>query len=143
MNWKIEAEKHAENIFPDESCGLLAIIQGEKKYWPCKNLSNENFDYFIMDPEDYAKCEDQGEVIALIHSHPHGSPYPSETDKAGCEFSGLEWYIYSLEMKSWHSFKPSNWKPDNLIGREWAWGLQDCWSLVMDFYNKNLNLKFK
>tara|TARA_R100000353_G_scaffold123086_1_gene87450 strand:+ start:168 stop:872 length:705 start_codon:yes stop_codon:yes gene_type:complete len=143
MNWKIEAEKHAENIFPDESCGLLAIIEGEKKYWPCKNLSNENFDYFIMDPEDYAKCEDQGEVIGLIHSHPHGSPYPSETDKAGCEFSGLEWHIYSLENKNWHSFKPSDWKPETLIGREWAWGLQDCWSLICDYYKEKLNIEIK
>jgi len=143
MNWKLEAEKHAKETLPDESCGLVAVIGGEKKYWPCKNLSKENFDYFILDPEDYANCEDQGEIIALVHSHPQGSAYPSETDKAGCEFSGLEWYIYSLEMKSWHSFKPSGWKPDDLIGRQWAWGIQDCWSLVMDFYHDKLNLNFK
>ena len=143
MNWKLEAEQHAENVLPDESCGLLAIIKGEKKYWPCKNLSKENFDYFILDPEDYADCEDQGEIIGLVHSHPQGSAYPSETDKAGCEFSGLEWYIYSLEDKSWHSFKPSGWKPNDLIGREWAWGIQDCWSLVTDYYEKKLNINLK
>ena len=59
MNWKLEAEEHAKAVQPDESCGLLAIIKGEQKYWPCKNLSKQNFDYFILDPEDYANCEDQ------------------------------------------------------------------------------------
>ena len=55
MTWKIEAQKHAEECLPDESCGLLALIKGEEKYWPCKNLSVENFDYFIIDPDDWAE----------------------------------------------------------------------------------------
>ena len=143
MNWKLEAEQHAETEHPDESCGLVAIIKGEQKYWPCKNLSKQNFDYFILDPEDYADCEDHGEIVGLVHSHPHGSANPSDTDKAGCEFSGLEWHIYSLEMKSWHSFKPSGWTPDNLIGRQWAWGIQDCWSLICDYYKEKLSIDIK
>ena len=143
MNWKLEAEQHAETEHPDESCGLVAIIKGEQKYWPCKNLSKQNFDYFILDPEDYADCEDQGEIVGLVHSHPQGSANPSDTDKAGCEFSGLEWHIYSLQMKNWHSFKPTGWKPDNLIGRQWAWGSQDCWSLICDYYKEKLNINIK
>ena len=143
MNWKLEAEKHAKSTLPDESCGLVALIGGEKKYWPCKNLANENFDYFIMDPEDYADCEDHGEILALVHSHPNGSAYPSETDLAGCEFSGLEWHIFSLEMDSWHSSRPNGWKPDSLYGRQWSWGNMDCWALICDYYKEKLNIKLK
>ena len=29
MIWKTEAEKHAQDCFPQESCGLLAIIKGQ------------------------------------------------------------------------------------------------------------------
>ena len=39
MTWKIDAENHAFKSLPHESCGLLAIIKGEKKYWPCKNIA--------------------------------------------------------------------------------------------------------
>jgi len=143
MTWKTDAEKHAQECLPDESCGLLAIIKGEETYWPCKNISVENFEYFIIDPDDWAKCEDTGEIIGLIHSHPTGSIFPSETDKASCEFLGLKWHIYSPLMKDWYSFEPTGWKPESLYGREWVWGIQDCWSLVMDFYRDKLNLKFK
>ena len=64
MTWKIEAQKHAEICLPDESCGLLALIKGKKKYWPCKNLSVENFDYFIIDPDDWAECEILEKLLA-------------------------------------------------------------------------------
>ena len=32
MTWKTEAEKHAEECLPDESCGLLALIKGKETY---------------------------------------------------------------------------------------------------------------
>ena len=143
MNWKIDAEKHANDCLPDESCGLLAIIEGKEKYWPCKNLSVENFDYFIIDPDDWAKCEDTGEIVGLIHSHPTGSIFPSETDKASCEFLGLPWHIYSPFMNDWFSFAPSGWKPDSLYGREWSWGKMDCWSLICDYFKEKLDINIK
>ena len=143
MNWKIEAQKHAEICLPDESCGLLALIKGKKKYWPCKNLSVENFDYFIIDPDDWAECEDTGEIIGLVHSHPTGPIFPSETDKASCEFLGLKWYIYSPLINDWYSFEPSGWKPDSLYGRQWSWGNMDCWSLITDYFEEKLNIQLK
>ena len=45
MNWKDQAAKHAEETMPKESCGLLAIIKGEKTYWPCKNIAESSFEY--------------------------------------------------------------------------------------------------
>ena len=143
MTWKTEAEKHAEECLPDESCGLLALIKGKETYWPCKNLSIENFEYFVIDPDDYAECEDTGEIIGLVHSHPTGSIYPSETDLASCEFIGLKWYIYSPVLKDWHSFAPSGWKPDSLYGRQWSWGNMDCWSLICDYYKEKLDIEIK
>ncbi|BCV05749.1 MAG: hypothetical protein CM15mV115_250 [Caudoviricetes sp.] len=42
--------------------------------------------YFIIDPDDWADCEDNGEIIGIVHSHPTGFIYPSDNDKASCEF---------------------------------------------------------
>lgn len=141
MNWKIEAEKHAFDNMPNESCGLLAIIKGEKKYWPCENIAESANEYFILSPDDWADCEDSGEIIGIVHSHPVGSIYPSDNDKASCEFLGLEWFIFSPQSKDWYSFKPSGWKPPSLIGRSFVWAVNDCWSIVTDYFKQKKNIE--
>lgn len=130
--WKLEAEEHAKKHFPVESCGLVLIVNGKEKFWPCKNVSQYGHN-FIMDPEDYATGEDLGEVIAIWHSHCGLPPKPSEADLVSCERSGLEWYIYSTPMNSWYSFKPSGYKAP-LIGRQYTYGVLDCYSLARDWY---------
>ncbi len=143
MNWKEQAAIHADKQAPKESCGLLAIIKGKETYWPCKNLSESPDEFFVIDPDNWADCEDEGELIGIIHSHAYGSALPSEADKASCEYLGLPFYIYSVEHKNWIDFEPSGYT-SGLYGRTWIWGKHDCWSLVTDYFldKKQINLKF-
>ena len=143
MNWKEQAAIHADKQAPKESCGLLAIIKGKETYWPCENLSESPDEFFVIDPDNWADCEDQGELIGIIHSHPYGSALPSEADKASCEHLGLPFYIYSVEQKNWIDFEPSGYT-SGLYGRTWIWGKHDCWSLITDYFlsKKQINLKF-
>ena len=143
MNWKEQAAIHADKQAPKESCGLLAIIKGKETYWPCENLSESPDEFFVIDPDNWADCEDEGELIAIIHSHPYGSALPSEADKASCEHLGLPFYIYSVEQKNWIDFEPSGYT-SGLYGRTWIWGKHDCWSLITDYFlnKKQINLKF-
>ena len=143
MTWKDEAIKHIEECMPKESCGLLAIIKGKETYWPCKNIAESGFEYFVIDPDDWAECEDTGEIIGIVHSHPVGSCYPSDNDKASCEHLGLPWYIYSVENKEWHNFEPSGYKAPSLIGRSFIWGVYDCWSIIHDWYKETRNIDLK
>jgi proteasome lid subunit RPN8/RPN11 len=143
MTWKTEAEKHANDCLPSESCGLLAIIEGKKQYWPCKNLADDSFGFFIIDPDDWAECEDTGEIVGVIHSHPISSADPSETDKAACEHLDYPYYIYSVKQKRWCQIEPTGWKAPSLIGRRFIWGKYDCWSIVSDWYLETKNIKLK
>jgi len=140
MNWKEQAAIHADKEAPKESCGLLAIIKGKETYWPCKNLSESPDEFFVIDPDNWADCEDEGELIGIIHSHPYGSALPSEADKASCEHLGLPFYIYSVEQKNWVDFEPSGYT-SGLYGRTWIWGKHDCWTLITDWYKKYKNIE--
>ena len=145
MTWKNDAEEYAKQESPKEACGLLTVINGEEKFWPCKNIAEGQHQFFALDPEDWADCEDQGgEILGVIHSHPKGSANASEADKASCEHLGFPYFIYSVEHTNWNEIKPTGWKPPSLIGRTWVWGKQDCWSLITDYFlkKKQINLKY-
>tara|TARA_Y100001973_G_C5187330_1_gene328694 strand:+ start:237 stop:941 length:705 start_codon:yes stop_codon:yes gene_type:complete len=142
MKWKDLALQHAKQENPKESCGLLVIVKGKEKYIPCKNLALHLDAQFMIDPMDWIKSEDKyGQIIGVVHSHPYSPPQPSAADLACCEKTNLTWHIISLKTETWYTFKPSGYKPP-LIGRQWVWGVQDCWTLVRDFYiQKGLNLR--
>ena len=86
MTWKNNALKHAKEDAPHEACGLVAIYKGKEKYFPCKNLAEELGEQFILDPDDWIEAEDQGEIVAVFHSHPDHPPMPSQADLASCEY---------------------------------------------------------
>ena len=142
MIWKDKALAHAKEQDPKESVGLIINLKGKERYYPCNNLAITDHQCFILDPEDYVKADNLGEIIAVVHSHPITPPTPSQADKVSCEQSNLPWYIVNPKTEQWSYLEPSGYKAP-LMGREWVWGVTDCWSLVRDWYKEEKNIILK
>ncbi len=84
---------HARRCAPAESCGFVVRTPEGERYFPCVNISGEPEAYFRMSPEDWLRAEMQGEIVALVHSHPGGLPWLSEADRRLQVQSDLPWWL--------------------------------------------------
>lgn len=122
-----------------ECCGLIIIEKGKEKFFPCKNDSQDPKS-FIINPGDYAIAESKGTIVSVVHSHCFERAIPSQIDLVSCENSKLPWHIVSLPNEEWHYFEPSGYKA-SLVGRQYQYGVLDCYTLVVDWYKENFGIQ--
>jgi proteasome lid subunit RPN8/RPN11 len=130
---------HALAESPRECCGLLVDTQNGRIYVACRNLADNPHQHFQIDHEDFARAEDLGEIAAIVHSHPFAGVQPSEADKVACEDSGLPWVIVNPQIEAFNIIEPSGYQAP-LIGRPFVYGVLDCYSLVVDYYQRELGI---
>lgn len=127
---------HAAESQPRESCGVIAGGQ----YRRLRNAAEEH-DTFAIDMREYHEVEKTvGVIEAVVHSHVYLPPIASEGDRASCERTGKPWLIVAWPTEQWAVIEPTGWKAP-LIGRQWAWGTQDCWCLVRDGFEQYAGIR--
>ena len=132
---------HALDCYPAECCGLII----DEDYYPCDNVAVNPTEHFEIDPKDFAKAESIGEIQAIVHSHPDGGVLPSDLDKLQIELHGVPWVIVAVSKQDYGDkpafgiYEPCGYRPP-LLGRAYIHGVQDCYSLVRDYYSRELDI---
>jgi proteasome lid subunit RPN8/RPN11 len=142
-------EAHVLSEYPKEAVGL--VINGV--YRPCQNIHPEPTKHFRISPQEMVLIQTERRAEALLHSHPYRSTdvmghryrpeYPSATDIDHFNHWGIPWGIVATDGSGLSQFV---WLDDNnrpaLYGRHFIWGVQDCFSLVRDWFwvVKKINL---
>ncbi len=145
-----EFAAHALTEYPRECCGLFIVFKGRERYLPCRNIASTPQEHFVLHPEDFAKAEEFGEIIALGHSHPNMlRAAASESDKVACEQTNLTWHIVSLYVPDDQdtpvisdaaTIEPCGYKAP-LAGRQFSHGVLDCYTLVQDYYREHMGME--
>lgn len=126
---------HANEQHPKEACGV--IVNGE--YIPCTNVAIDDAQ-FEIDVIDLVGAEKEGRIQAYVHSHSgfgEASTKPSQPDMIQMGLHGLPWIITNGIDVELH--KPDGYQAP-LLGREYYHGLLDCYTLVKDYYQRELGI---
>lgn len=100
--------KHCQQEYPREACGILAgKIKAKivEKIYPMTNVASNPSQSYLMKPEEQFKVfkemrELKIEMLAIYHSHPYTSAYPSAKD-IGMAFSEDIFYLI-ISLKNFH-----------------------------------------
>lgn len=131
-----------ENRPHEEACGILIQQKdGVVEVIPCENKSPTPKKSFIISQETIDKfLIDDGKLISYYHSHIRESENgPSWLDKAVSEQTKLESIVYNIKTKKFFIYSPMGWTAP-LLGREYAMGFFDSFSLVKDVYKNDLKI---
>lgn len=126
-----EIEEHFKSEYPREGCGVIGIVKGKKRWFPCENLAEDN-ETFILSSRDYFKIKQQADILAIVHSHPDASNEPSQHDVNCCNALGVPYYIFSYPDMELNIVEPKK-VFNNLIGREYEFGVTDCFEAMRDW----------
>lgn len=132
---KAAINAHANECHPKEACGV--IVNGE--YIPCTNVSSDN-NQFEIDVMDLVGAEKEGKIQAYVHSHSgfgEASTKPSQLDMIQMGLHGLPWVIANgVDVDLYH---PTDYQAP-LIGRDYYHGTLDCYTLIRDYYQRELGI---
>jgi len=134
-----QAIKHAKSKCPEETCGLIGVVKGKTKYVECENIADKKEQHFIIKPSDYVKAEDSMEITHIVHSHPNINPEPSQADLVAIEKGVLPWLIVNPRTSQHTITEPSGYIAP-MVGREFSFGILDCYTIIKDHYESVLDI---
>jgi len=133
----------ARTRLPEEACGFIVRAGRAHRYMPVVNTAANPLEDFRISAEEWAEAEDAGKIVAIVHSHPGQSARLSHADRVSMEATGLPWLVVEVregEPTGHLIHEPSRYQAP-LVGRPFQHGVLDCYTLVRDYYQRELGIE--
>ena len=128
MSWREEAMATPNRRIQKRL--VVCCLRKGKKSSSLENIATNPRDQFVIETSDWAAAEDRVKdccFSAIYRRQSH------QADRSSCEKSQITWHICNPNTEKWCSLEPSGFKMP-VIGRQWVWGVSDCWTLARDWY---------
>lgn len=133
---KKQLKNHALQDITKECCGLFVENNGIK-YIALTNKSENREETFAIDYIQLQEAEKSGKVVGLFHSHTDEDF--SVIDRHIAEKRNLVSVIYKTKTDKFEVYKPIGLEIP-YVGREFVIGIFDCFTLIQDYYSRELNI---
>lgn len=125
---------HANDDRRREICGVVTTRKGDAGpgYHRLPNMSTTPRRDFVIDAASVAGL---GQVLAVVHSHPQGPPWPSAEDQRQAQTDDVAWGI-AIPGGQPHAglFWFAGRIVHPLMTRGYRHGVTDCYALVRDWF---------
>lgn len=142
-----EIKSHVLRAYPDEICGVIALKDLEQIYIPLENISKSPKDSFEINLVEYLEIQKESKVIAIVHSHSlenfKQKSCPSKSDMQSQIDTSVIWGVFDTngvevsEPYWWGDFILK----EDLIGKQFHAGINDCYSIIRKYYFQKYNIK--
>jgi proteasome lid subunit RPN8/RPN11 len=114
-----------------ECCGLI-LLDGSIK--ECVNKDSDPTLNFAIDSRVYSRAENKYGVKAIYHSHTNGNMEFTASDVDLANRTQKPVMLYDVVHNRFSAIDPSG--DTELIGRDFCYGIYDCYSLIRDYYKQ-------
>jgi proteasome lid subunit RPN8/RPN11 len=132
---KNKIKNHALEEAPRECCG---IIVNNTTVMRCRNIATKPTDHFTLNPLDYMKAAQKGDIRAIYHSHLDEEKF-SPSDIINSQTHEVNYILYNIKNNSFSEFDPAK-KKTFIHSIPFRTGVSDCMTLVINYYKENFNI---
>lgn len=104
MKYLDEIFSHAEEVYPEECCGVLT---DKDIYIPITNIADNPLEEFEFNKKEYIEAYMQNTIKAIVHSHPDSDATPSPHDTKVCNFLKIPYLIVGFPSKDMKYIEPN------------------------------------
>jgi proteasome lid subunit RPN8/RPN11 len=136
---KLEIRQDAQKRSNIECCGLI-LFNKEYFIYPAENVAIDKEQHFSIKTKDFIYAKARGTVIGTYHSHINEQFNFTEDDISSVEVWEMPNILYLLKTDEFKTYYPKGYI-NPYIGRFFEYGRTDCYELVREYYQKELNIE--